>query len=793
MGNNTAPLFLELLILSFTTLLIISPVLSYATNELLGYTIKIPPVTMFKFVGLSPYTSLGYFGNNITSNIVLLLPGWYHYNYWNLTSGYYIDFGVWSNSSITLYILTKQQFNNYSSTGKFLSGYLYSISGSNITGYYYVNETGTYYMVVLNNGNNAALVNFIVMITKIPSIQWANPMGIADYGIMKVGNEYMAYSYKTNEFVGETTIYNAITQEPNSCLTGSVEPGNDWFSIQLNTILIVNTTSGNAQYYWLQDVVRFNSQSDQFQVLDNIWNQTGGSSILNSALINGNGAISTSSTAVGNEQYYYDWGIEQPQSVSLPFTIYLVIKVGLNSNGYPWAAFGYSLNGQTTTWYDNVTIKITATSAYMEVSPTKDGRGLPIDAELVIAGPWNSECTVANSLDSSLSLYFAWPYPYDYYLSPIPSMWSFGSDTAEIIYNAHVIPIGYGSVNIVNGFENLAFLNTYFIPLIITNPINESTITNIYTVNSTVILNEPSMVSIVPDESRFVFTDYIINSSYTINANPLGLTLQGPTNVYINYTLQYMLTINDVSGLLNGKGGWYNSDSVVTLNEPEIYYLGNKTRLVFNAYYIYLTGTSFYHVITINTTNLLINNPYTVIVNWTKQYQVNVSSPVPIIVSLSGLQNISGYSITAWANRSSALLIFVPRYYVLGNGTRLVYLGSNETIIVNSPLSISLSNFERQYLVTVYSEYPVNVNGTYTTNMTEWLYYGEILTIKPNTVFSDGVFLSEPGLVITVSKPMSITVTWYINYLLTAIMYTVIIAVISAIVVLIIRRRRNGK
>ncbi len=132
---------------------------------------------------------------------------------------------------------------------------------------------------------------------------------------------------------------------------------------------------------------------------------------------------------------------------------------------------------------------------------------------------------------------------------------------------------------------------------------------------------------------------------------------------------------------------------------------------------------------------------------------------------------------------------------MLSNDTRLIYLGSNETIIVNSPpLSISLSNFERQYLVTVYSEYPpINVNGTYTTNMTEWLYYGEILTIKPNTVFSDGVFLSEPGLVITVSKPMSITVTWYINYLLTAIMYTVIIAVISAIVVLIIRRRRNGK
>ncbi|WP_243679380.1 hypothetical protein [Vulcanisaeta distributa] len=81
----------------------------------------------------------------------------------------------------------------------------------------------------------------------------------------------------------------------------------------------------------------------------------------------------------------------------------------------------------------------------------------------------------------------------------------------------------------------------------------------------------------------------------------------------------------------------------------------------------------------------------------------------------------------------------------MSNGTRLVYLGSNETIIVDSPLNITLSAFKHQYLVTVHSEYPVSINGTYTTNTTKWLYSGEVLMIKPGTVFSDGVFLSEPG------------------------------------------------
>ncbi len=413
------------------------------------------------------------------------------------------------------------------------------------------------------------------------------------------------------------------------------------------------------------------------------------------------------------------------------------------------------------------------------------------DAELVIAGPWNSECTMAKSLNTTLALYFAWPYPSDYYLSPVPSMWSFGSDTAEIIFDAHVIPLNYGTINVVRGTEELSFLNTYFIPLAITNSLNESTVINIYTVNSTTTLTEPPIITVVPNESRYVFTNYVVNNSYAISRNTLNLTLEGPTNVYINYTLQYMLTINDLSGLLNDKSGWYNYDSMITLSEPAIYYLGNETRLIFNAYYIYLTGTNLYHAVMNNTVNLLIDSPYTVIVNWTKQYQVSVSSPVPITVSLSGLQNISGYSVVTWVNKSSTLIILVPRYYVLSNGTRLVYLGGNEAITVNSPLSISLSNFVRQYLVTVYSKYPVSINGTYTTNMTGWLYGGEVLMIKPSTVFNDGVFLSEPGLVITVNRPVSITVVWHVNYMLTVIMYAIMIAVIYALTMPIIRRRHS--
>ncbi|MGC8543951.1 MAG: peptidase A5, partial [Vulcanisaeta sp.] len=384
---------------------------------------------------------------------------------------------------------------------------------------------------------------------------------------------------------------------------------------------------------------------------------------------------------------------------------------------------------------------------------------------------------------------FAWPYPSDYYLSPVPSMWSFGTDTAEMVYNAHVIPLKYGSVSVVGGPEELGFLNTYFIPLIIINSLNESATFSVYTANSSITLNEPAIITVVPNESRYIFTNYEINNSYVMMTNTLSLTLQGPTNVYVNYTLQYMLMINDPSGLLSKMSGWYNENSLITLNEPLISYLNNGTRLVFNAYYIYLTSTKLYRTVTNNIVSISVNSPYTIIVNWTKQYQVNVSSPVPVVISLPGLQNISGYSVITWANEDSQILILVPRYYVLNNKTRLIYLGSNKTLVIASPLNISLNNFEYQYLVTIYSKYPVNVNGTYTSNMTEWIYGGEVLVIKPSTVFSNGLFLSEPGLDVTINKPLSITVTWHIDYILTLIIYAVMMTVI--IVVLIIRRRHE--
>ncbi|WP_460172710.1 thermopsin [Vulcanisaeta sp. JCM 14467] len=764
-------------ILLILTMALALPVAAHA-QSIFGSVVRIPPINIFSVVSSPSFEPSMYFSNGVLFTSYLP-PNGYDGSGLNVTRPSYIYFSAWSELPITFYIFNNQEFETFI-TSRNVSGYLYSESGTNITGYYYVNEPGMYYVVVYNPGTRSVYVIYFAGLTNsAESSDWAFPIGITDYGITFINGSLFAYSYRTNEFIGIATINNAYTQEPNACPSGSVEPGSNWFSVEMNVIMVVKTTSGQVQYYWPQDIFSLNSLSNIAYVWDNIWNFSSYPSMLSNALISGNGAVYTS----GKDHYY---GYYLPTThVSLPLTVYLIIKTGLSSSGYPWVAFGYSFNGQSINWYDNVTIKVPATAAYMEVSPTLNGRGLPNDAELVITGWRNYECTIAKSLNVDLALYFAWPYPSDKYLSPIPSMWDFGDDTGETIYDTYSVPIGYGEVEVLNGFEELGFLGrSYFIPLTIISPVS-GTATSIYTVGSTVTLSEPQTVVLTPGETRYALINYVINNTLVVPSGVINLTLNGPTSVYVNYTLQYILTVEDPSGLLNGLSGWYNRGSVVTLSEPSIYNLGNETRLVFSGYDIYLFG-SLYNVITNNTAELPMSYPYTIVVNWTRQYQVNVTSPVPITLSISSAQNLTGTTVSAWANLGSIVSVLIPRYYVLSNGTRLVYVGNNESITITSPLTIEIppSRFERQYLITVTSPYPVNVNGTVAARTTVWVNEGAVITIKPATVFTGGLFMSEPGYTITATKPTSITVHWQVNWALTTALYgglaTAITAAIAA-------------
>ena len=165
--------------------------------------------------------------------------------------------------------------------------------------------------------------------------------------------------------------------------------------------------------------------------------------------------------------------------------------------------------------------------------------------------------------------------------------------------------------------------------------------------------------------------------------------------------------------------------------------------------------------------------------SYKKYYLISVSSLVPITVSTYN-ESVVATSFTEWLPSGSIISIAVPGTYTFSNGTRLVYLGSNESITVDSPMSLVINQFTRQYLVSVASQYPISVNGTETTQFIAWASPGTTITIAPTTIFINGVFMSEPGYSITVNGPVSLTVQWGINWLLTAALYVAIALVVIA-------------
>ncbi len=762
-------------------------------QSILGYEVTEPQPNMFSYInpttmGLTKYPAQSGGVNDTTTGMVILLPSYYLPSQYNVSTGQYINIYVWSNQSVTVYLMNNEEYSAFSSGESY--NYIGEASGDVIEKAFYIGNGGTYYIVIDNN-NNQGTAFVLYEITESPNPEGpVFPVGIADYGLAMLQGNLVAYEYSTNMFVGEVTIYNASTMEPNYCPSLENEPGNNWFSVQLNVVMLVQTVNGVNQYYWLQNVLEFNSQGDQFQVLDNVWNDSGSTSVINSALISGNGGVTSS----GGSVLYYDWGgVEQPESVTLPFTIYLVIKTGLSSNGYPWAAFGYSLNGQTTTWYDNITIKIP--SSYVDIvvtppNPPLSSKYVPFnDAELVVAGPWSSECTVANTLGVELGLYFK----YGSYLVPIPYMWNFGMHTAESIFNASSISVGPGMVFVRNGYEEPAYLTSYFALLTIHNDLNGISNTSILAPPGTLIkVNEPSII-IFNNGTRYVFYGYVINGSELVSNASLNVVINGSTNIDIEWIKQYLINVTSpVPILVNGSvvstyNGWVNAYSTLALDAPAYYVLSNKTRLAFQYFYV-INYEPYYTINYPYNISFTINSPMSFTAIYARQYLVSIVSTVPIYINNTAYTNY-----TDWVNEGgSTLTVSIPRYYQFNNQTRCLFNGNTTTIIltVNSPEELTINQWTRQYLVNITSQYPLTINGTTTMRYINWLSQGTTVTVRPSITFIDGLLLQEPGYTITVNEPINMNIKWTANWALTAMLYSAIVIAI-ALTALLVRRSRN--
>ena len=296
------------------------------------------------------------------------------------------------------------------------------------------------YVNPYNSYTSGAYVNPYNSYTSPPA-----PTGIADYGLYNyssTGGPIIPYTIMTDEVLGYANITSLLAYYQQAMEYG-VSPYSA--TLQLNVVLQVNTTNGTYAY-WLQDVASFQTNESQVTFIDNIWNLTGSGSMLSSSAVSGNGTVA--SAGQGNT-FYYDVG--PTYTHSFPFAFVLVINVSYTPNAtYIWFGFEILQNGTPVSspqyyYYDEVEISqpgIVSAAIYI-TGNNYTPNGLYYDAELVWGGGGNGAPTQFVYLNSTLGLYYV---NSSGNLTPMPSLYTFGSDTAESAYNVND--------SLVNGVPN---------------------------------------------------------------------------------------------------------------------------------------------------------------------------------------------------------------------------------------------------------------------------------------------------------------------------------------------------
>ena len=285
------------------------------------------------------------------------------------------------------------------------------------------------------------------------------PMGLSSYGLMNQSGDIIPYTYSTSSFQG--TINLSSVQE---FYMGSDAPHS--FSIQLNSVLNNVTLFGNTGYqYWTQNVVDYSSMTGQLTFVDNIWNFTSPS-----AVINGNEFHSYNGTVVPGV-FYYDQG--PTLHIMSPFTLSLYLNTTTIGNRNT-VFFNYSISGTLENGtsinrsgsYDQVQFNSSSPGsgaippAEFQVSGSQlTGTGfIPMDAEFIIGGPGGGSTADFYNISGSMSL--------DYRdgngkTIPVGSAYNAGSETGEtssgigMYYSNHTAYLSTGP-SFVEGLWNIS-------------------------------------------------------------------------------------------------------------------------------------------------------------------------------------------------------------------------------------------------------------------------------------------------------------------------------------------------
>ncbi|BDC17346.1 hypothetical protein HS5_02360 [Acidianus sp. HS-5] len=599
------------------------------------------------------------------------------------------------------------------------------------------NITSGKYDFILSPGNYILVINgycslvsifsevyvYIVPENAIPVIESEmssphNPTGIASYGIYNNSGQLSEYIIKTHEVLG---FYN-IT---------SIEAYNSSFSnpygasLQLNVVLQIVTSGGN-ETLWLQNVVSFITNEKEFYFVDNIWNLSAPCASINSTLVSGKGSVQPVCLLSPRDFY----GYETCCSVyNFPFAGYLIINT-TDVKGGVEVSFGYvivqngSLMPPNVVYYDKVFISIPdLTNSYILVDPNQLTGSLNVyDAELVFGGLYGGEITCYTSLHAELALMYN-----NSGVKPFPSVYTFGSDTAEATGDLHVSLQGNNAVVTV-GERDYGLLTNNFKPSFpgFTYVKMERVVNNLG------IINESS---------------FYLNGYYYISP-PLYFS----PNSTVNYTLyKVMLSINGMNETILTS---YNLSSFQYFNNITIICEYNENILVtihypngtVTAWYLRGEQTDFPNIIQINSSvryvlsqkQLIISSPINITPSYVEQYLISIYYP--------------NGTVTEWYNASAK--ISLPSVIYINPSTRYV---TNETYILITHAGNYYPNYTEEFLVTI--SYP---NAT----VTSWYIRGEqtdfprIIQVCNLTRY----ILDQKQLIIT--SPYNVTPTYVKQYLI---------------------------
>ncbi len=345
----------------------------------------------------------------------------------NVKPGENLSISIVSNSAVEgQVLLDSPQAMIYNATGRLIRKVIGPLAG------------GSYSIFIANmmKGSTAS-VQLSYFLSPSLGGSLPAPIGIADYGVINTTQGEMAYPVKFKEVQGTAEILSlaAFNSAPPS---GVSQYG---ASLQLNAVVVANSSLGQ-QVYWVQGVVDFVTNEDEYEYESSVSNFTSTSAGLSSSLITG----SPTGSFIGN---YYVYST-QYSHYSLPLSLGLVISATQVQGGFS-VNFGYVQSG-VASWYESVTISDpNANSVFFWVNPSAvTAGGHRYDAELVFGGEGNSEKTNFTSMDSSLNM--------SYVLlngaSAAPkALYGYGWDTAEEADDLRTV-MSNGAPTVCLGEEN---------------------------------------------------------------------------------------------------------------------------------------------------------------------------------------------------------------------------------------------------------------------------------------------------------------------------------------------------